>query len=235
MNPMRNRKINTRDMKLTFFAFVLVLGAGSTDLAHAQARPPFWDDVQTIKSYDKLYDPPASPILFIGSSSIRKWNDVERTFAAYVVMNRGIGGAVTNDITYYLDDIVFPYHPRQIVLYVGENDLPQESATADTVLARTKLLIGRIRAGLPEVPIVYISMKPSPSREKWREKCLMANTLIRNWIAGEKKISYVDIFYPMLDKDGKSRPELFVGDMLHMNAGGYAIWRAAVEPLLLKR
>src|SRR6187402_1967640 len=137
-------------MKISFVAFFLAIGLCCTDLAHAQARPPFWDDVQTIKYYDKMYEPPANPIVFVGSSSIRKWNDAERTFAAYSVMNRGIGGAVTNDITYYLDDIVFPYHPRQIVIYVGENDLPQETATADTVLARTKVLIGRIRARLPE-------------------------------------------------------------------------------------
>lgn len=212
---------------------VLVMGAPAALVA--QDKPAFWDDVQTIKAYDRMYEPPASPILFVGSSSIRKWNDLERTFASYVVMNRGIGGAVTNDITRYLDDIVFPYHPRQIVIYVGENDLPQQTTTADSVLARTKLLIGAIRAKLPEVPIVYISMKPSPSRDAFREKCKQANALIKAFIMGEKLISYVDIFSPMLDKDGHSRPELFVQDMLHMNAKGYAIWKAAVEPHLLKR
>jgi lysophospholipase L1-like esterase len=222
-------------MKNYLLAFVLALGICGAEPANAQARPPFWNDVQTIRNYDRMYEPPANPILFVGSSSIRKWNDLERTFAGYVVMNRGIGGAVVNDITYYLDDIVLPYHPRQIVIYVGENDLPQETTTADTVLARTKILIRGIRARLPDVPIVYISMKPSPSRDQWREKCKTANALIHSWIAGEKKIAYVDVFSLMLDEAGKSRPELFVQDMLHMNEKGYAIWRAAVEPQLLRK
>jgi lysophospholipase L1-like esterase len=38
----------------------------------------------------------------------------------------------------------------------------------------------------------------------------------------------------MLSKDGKSRPELFVKDMLHMNKQGYAIWENAVRPYLIK-
>lgn len=205
-----------------------------TAAVNAQDKPRFWDDVQTIKAYDNMYTPPAHPILFVGSSSIRKWSDLERTFAAYVAMNRGIGGAVVNDITYYLNDIVFPYHPRQIVLYVGENDLVEKNVTADTVLARTKVLINAIRAKLPEVPIVYISLKPSPVRDQYKTVAKAANDMIRTWLAAETNIKYVDIFTPMLDKDGNSRPELFVEDMLHMNSKGYDIWRAAVEPELMK-
>ncbi|MBN9296344.1 MAG: GDSL family lipase [Filimonas sp.] len=202
-------------------------------LANAQEKPRFWDDVQTIKKYDKMYAPPANPILFIGSSSIRKWDDLERTFAPYVVMNRGIGGAVTNDITYYLNDIVFPYNPRQIFIFVGENDLPDSATNGDSIFARTKVLLNSIREKLPEVPIGYISLKPSPVRDQFRPKAIRANALIKEWVATQKNVTFIDIFTPMM-KDGNSRPELFVKDMLHMNSLGYAIWRAAVEPLLLK-
>ena len=214
------------------FAIVMLIVSAIPVGSRAQEKPAFWDDVQAIKRYDAMYQPPANPILFVGSSSIRKWNDLERTFASYVVMNRGIGGAVTNDITGYLEDIVFAYHPRQIVIYVGENDLTQKETTADSVLERTKRLLTAIRARMPEVPILYISMKPSPSRDQFREKCKQANALIRDYLKGQQRMEYIDVFSKMLDKDGNSRPELFVQDMLHMNAKGYAIWRAAVEPRL---
>ncbi|SFE00005.1 Lysophospholipase L1 [Chitinophaga sp. CF118] len=211
----------------------LLLLTGS--LLYAQDRPRFWDDVQTIKKYDEMYTPPADPILFVGSSSIRKWNDLERTFAGYVVLNRGIGGAVTDDITYYAKDIIFPYHPREIVLYIGENDVPDEKTTADSILNRTKHLMEVLRAQLPDVPVVYISMKPSPSREIYQSKAKAANELIRDYLKTEKNTTYIDIFNLMLTPDGKLRRELFVEDMLHMNREGYKIWRAAVEPYLLKR
>ena len=149
-------------------------------------------------------------------------------------MNRGIGGAVTNDITFYANDIVFPYKPRQIFIYVGENDLPDETSTADSILDRTKRLISTIKSKLPEIPIVYISLKPSPSREKYLEKAKATNELIKKYIKAEKNMKYVDVFTAMLTKDGKLRPELFVQDMLHMNKAGYKIWTDLIKPYLLK-
>jgi lysophospholipase L1-like esterase len=221
-------------MKKVILLCSLLMAAVTVLKAQQTEKPRFWDDVQTIKHYDRMYNPPAHPILFTGSSSIRKWGDLERTFASYVVMNRGIGGAVVNDITFYLDDIVFPYQPRQIVLYVGENDLPDAASTADSVLERTKRLFYRIRERLPDVPIVYISMKPSPSREKFQQKAIAANALIKDFLSRQKQAVFIDIFHPMLTADGKTRPELFVSDMLHMNEKGYKIWRELVTPHLLK-
>jgi lysophospholipase L1-like esterase len=219
-------------MKRSFLSLFLI--SFLTITAFAQNKPNFWDDVQTIKKYDQMYKAPVHPVLFVGSSSIRKWDDCTQVFAKYNALNRGIGGAVINDITYYLNDVVFPYQPKQIVLYVGENDLVNEAVTPDTVLNRTIRLYEGIRAKLPNVPIVYISIKPSPSRDKYKEKAVASNSLIKKFLAGEANVKFVDVYPLMLTKDGKLRPELFVGDMLHMNAAGYAIWRKAVEPYLLK-
>ncbi|NIG55537.1 GDSL-type esterase/lipase family protein [Chitinophaga sp. Cy-1792] len=220
-------------MKKLLLVFLAVAGLSKVTTAQ-EAKPRFWDDVQTIKAYDKIYAPPADPILFIGSSSIRKWGNVQQIFAPQTAMNRGIGGAIVNDITFYLNDIVFPYHPKEIVLYVGENDVPDAANTADTIFNRTKVLVNAIREKLPTVPLVYISMKPSPSRVKWIEKTKAANALIRNWIEKQPHCTYVDIFPAMLDAKGNTRPELFIGDLLHMNDKGYAIWNAAVKPYIVK-
>ncbi|MBV8253059.1 MAG: GDSL family lipase [Chitinophaga sp.] len=214
--------------------FVLLLAGISTQLAMAQDKPRFWDDVQVIKAWDKIYYPPEHPVLFIGSSSIRVWHDVERTFAPYVAMNRGIGGAIINDITFYLNDLVFPYKPKQIVIYVGDNDIPEATATADTILIRTKALLEGIRAKMPEVSILYMSIKPSPSRAKWMDKVKAANGLIRSYIATQQNMRFVDIFTPMLDANGNARAELFRNDMLHMNSKGYNIWKKAILPYLIK-
>jgi len=215
--------------------FTLILSPFLFIAAFAQNKPAFWEDVQTIKKYDQMYKPPVQPILFVGSSSIRKWDNLTQVFAKYNVLNRGIGGAVTNDITFYLNDIVFPYHPRQIVLYVGENDLPNEKTTPDSVLNRTIKLYQSIRATLPNTPILYISIKPSPSRAAFKEKVIASNALIKAFLFKEANTKFIDVYSLMLTKDGNLRPELFVEDMLHMNAAGYAIWRKAVEPHLLKK
>jgi lysophospholipase L1-like esterase len=209
------------------FAFIT-----SLDLP-GQNPPAYWDDVQAIKKFDAIYQTPPHPILFVGSSSIRKWDGLQMTFGSYNVLNRGIGGAVINDIIFYLNDIVFPYQPRQIVLYVGENDVPNPKLTADSILNQTKKLFGLVRSKLANTPIIYISFKPSPSRDEFQQKASSAVGLIKKFVDGEKNAVFVDVYSLML-KNGKSRPELFVEDQLHLNEKGYKIWEKAIRPYLLK-
>jgi lysophospholipase L1-like esterase len=204
-----------------------------TVICIAQEKHRFDADIEIIKNFDKIYTPADNPIVFVGSSSIRKWGHLQVAFGLYNVLNRGIGGALTDDIVYYLDDLVFTYKPRQIVLYVGENDLPDDNKNADIIFGKTVALCKAIRERLPEVSIVYIAMKPSPIRDKYQQKCKAANELIRKFLSTEKNTVFVDVFTPMLT-NGKSRPELFVKDMLHMNADGYSIWEKLVAPFLIK-
>ena len=217
--------------KITFLLFVTIW---SVSQLVAQEINRYENDVHTIRQYDKIYAPPKNPILFVGSSSFRLWSDMERTFADYVVLNRGIGGAVINDITYYINDLIVSYHPRQIVIYVGENDLPNEKSTSDSIVNRTKRLLTLIREKLPTVPILYVSLKPSPSREKYMDKMLLANRLISEYIATQHDMHFIDVSSRMLTSDGKPRPELFREDRLHMNSTGYAIWVKEIKPYLLK-
>lgn len=205
-----------------------------SSLLFSQEVSRYQNDIQTIKQYDKIYAPPKNPILFVGSSSFRLWGDLERTFANYQVLNRGIGGAVIKDISNHIDDLITPYAPRQIFIYVGENDIANQT-TSEAVLNNTKKLLTEIRERLPSVPIVYIAMKPSPSREKFLPIVIKANQQIRDYIATKKNMTFIDVFTPMLTREGKPKPELFLADQLHMNQSGYAIWIKAIKPHLLKR
>lgn len=215
--------------KLLLISLTLLLNFHS----FAQDKPPFWDDVQIIKGYDKIYSPPKDPILFVGSSSIRLWVDFIPTFKDYPVLNRGVGGTRTNDIDRYLNELVFAYHPKQIVLYVGENDLAA-AADGDAVFADFKKLYTDLRRGLPEVPLIYIAIKGSPSREKLFSKAIRANFLISEYLKKENNVVFLDVFNPMLDAKGKMQPRIFKQDMLHMNASGYKIWNKLLIPYLSK-
>ena len=220
-------------MKYIYYSLLFIF-AFSIQLK-AQLRPKYEDDILTIKKYDKMYAPPVRPTIFVGSSSIRRWGDLERTFAAYTAMNRGIGGAVINEITEYVPELIVEYKPKQIVIYVGENDLGEKTTTADSIFHRTKRLISTIRAALPTVPILYISIKPSPARDKMMPIAREANFLISNYLITQPNIRFIDVFHLMITTEGKSRPELFLPDMLHMNTQGYKIWTKAIQPFLIKR
>ncbi len=202
---------------------------------YAQQHPPFYDEIENFKKLDSADFPPKNAILFVGSSSIRKWEDVQSYFPDYKIINRGFGGSELTDVTRYANDIIIPYHPRQIVIYAGENDLAySDSVTAAIVLNRFTKLFNIIRSALPMVPIVYISIKPSPSRAKIMPETVEANRLIKQFLQSKKKAVFVDVYYKMLNKDGKPMQDIFSEDNLHMNAKGYHIWQKAIMPYLLK-
>lgn len=217
---------------MRFLSVVLLLGILSVQ-ADAQTHPDFWNDVQVIKQYDKIYAPPKNPILFTGSSSIRLWGNLAEQFRGYTVLNRGIGGAVTRDIDRYVEDIILPYKPRQIVLYIGENDI-LKAPNGDTVFVAFQKLFQHIRTVLPDVPVAYISIKPSPSRAQFLPIVTRANELIREYLATQTGTGFIDIYPLMLDKKGNMRPELFREDKLHMKQEGYDLWYKKIRPFLLK-
>ncbi len=201
----------------------------------AQEPAPFYNEILEFKKQDSIHFPPANAVLFVGSSSIRKWEDVQSYFPAETIINRGFGGSELTDAIRYANDIIMPYHPREIVIYSGENDLAySDTVTAEIVLMRFEKLFDIIRTAMPDVPVVYISIKPSPSRENLMPKMEQANKLIKGFLETKKKAIFVDVYHKMLDKNHKPLPGIFLVDNLHMNATGYHIWQKAIEPYLQK-
>jgi len=186
-------------------------------------------DMDQFAAQDAANPPPRDAVLFIGSSSIRKWTSLAQDFAGTPVINRGFGGSEVRDSTYYADRIVVPYRPREVVFYAGDNDL-NSGRSVQQVVDDTFAFIARIRRDLPGVPVVYISIKPSPSRAELLPKIRQANALIAQRAAQLQDVHYVDVFTPMLTADGQLRPELFEADMLHMKPEGYALWTQLLTP-----
>jgi len=236
-------------MKYGIYLLLFLVFACNTKKQEAQPKaqlPPFWEDIQKFKKQDSISFPPQNAILFIGSSSFTRWTDVRNYFPGYTIVNRGFGGSTLLDQIHYVNDIVFPYHPKQIIIYCGENDLASsDTVTSTMIFERFKKLYQLIREKI-QAPIVYISIKPSPSRRYLFPKMREANMLIKEFIIKQdpnamlrsnldpSPAMFVDIYSRMLNKDGQPIPEIFLADSLHMNAKGYAIWQKAIEPYLLR-
>lgn len=197
----------------------------------AQDRP-FWKEIKAFKSADSVKAPPQNAIVFVGSSSFRMWKDLQNAFPRHVVINRGFGGSSLPHVIDYADEIVIPYKPKQVVIYCGENDFTSDTVTSKTVTDRFVTLFNLLRKELPRTEIVFVSMKPSPSRQRLMTEIEAANDAIRDFLQSKKRAAYVDIWDDMLDKNGAPRKELFLKDMLHMNEAGYAIWQKAIAPHL---
>src|SRR5258708_7809538 len=182
---------------------------------HAQQQPPFYDEIQQFKKLDSVHFPPRNAILFVGSSSFQKWHDVQSYFPDDTIINRGFGGSELTDAIRYANDIIIPYLPRQIVIYSGENDLAySDSITPEIVLSRFKKLFNLIRSSMPGVPVIYVSIKPSPSREKLMPEMLTTNTFIKQFLHSKKKTVFIDVYHKMLDEKGKPMQNIFLDDNL---------------------
>jgi lysophospholipase L1-like esterase len=198
-------------------------------------QPPFWNEIAEFKKKDSIQHPPAGAILFVGSSSFRKWTNLQSDFPGYAIINRGFGGSGFDDVIHYAKDIIYPYHPKQIVIYCGDNDLASsENVTAKKVYKRFVKLYDLIRKHLQNVDIVYVSIKPSPSREKLMPRMEEANDLIRDFTAKHSHVRFVDVYHLMLTPQGHPMEDLFTADKLHMNEKGYKIWQKAIQPYLEK-
>lgn len=198
-------------------------------------QPLFWDEIQNFKKQDSIHFPTKNQILFVGSSSFTKWTDVQNYFPGYKVINRGFGGSSLPDVIRYAGDIIFPYHPKQIVIYCGENDLAaSDTVTSQTVFNRVKQLFKLIRNRLPNIPVVFVSLKPSPSRQSLMPKMEAVNNMTKKYLKENKTTAFVDVYHKMLNAYGNPIDDIFIEDKLHMNAKGYAIWKKAIQPYLLK-
>lgn len=215
-----------------FAIIVLALSAGIS--CYYFGGQPFEDEIRAFRKADQEAFPPAGAILFVGSSSFRLWKDMQQDFPEHTVINRGFGGARLKDLICYAPDIIFPYNPRQIVVYCGENDAAEGNITAAGLTTRFRKFFELVREKLPYVPIVFVSMKPSPSREHIRPLLEEANRQIREYLDSQDNALYLDVYTPMLGEDGKPRPELFVDDRLHMSEAGYEIWKSAIGEVLLE-
>jgi lysophospholipase L1-like esterase len=197
---------------------------------------PFWKEIKAFKKTDSINFPASNQILFVGSSSFRLWNDLSKDFPGYSIINRGFGGSTLKDVNFYFDEIVKPYHARQIVIYCGDNDFANDrTLSVDSVLTRLEILVAKIRNVDQNVKITYISIKPSPKRKELASKYIEANQRIKQSLKKVKNASYVDVYSKMVDKKGHPLKNIFLTDSLHMNSQGYAIWQREITPHLVKK
>ncbi len=196
--------------------------------------PAIWaKEIANFQKQDRNDPPPEGVIVFTGSSSIRFWQTLQQDMAPLPVINRGFGGAKIKQVTYYADQIVMPYHPKAVVLFAGTNDLGRfNTKTAQEVFEGYVEFVNTIHKALPQTPIYYIAITPTPSRWKIWPITHEANQLIKSYTETDNLLHFIDMTDNILGPDGKPRRDLYKWDRLHPNAKGYAIWTASIKPML---
>ncbi|AYL97408.1 GDSL-type esterase/lipase family protein [Mucilaginibacter celer] len=213
--------------------FLLFIGLFISTATLAQQGFPFDNEIRAFKHLDSISFPQKNGILFIGSSSIRKWTDLEQRYAGKPIIRRGVGGCeLWQIVDYYTPYILFPYQPRKIFIYAGENDIAAGKSAQDVAASFTKLW-QMIHQKLPKAEVYFMSIKPSPVRAKYYEVVYAANDLVKTYLKDKPHSHYVDLV-PAIYKPGTTQPDssLFNNDYLHLNSKGYDKWQKVLDPLV---
>lgn len=188
-------------------------------------------DMEAFAKLDAAQPPVKGGIVFVGSSSIRRWDTLAADFPDHRVVNRGFGGSELFDTVNYFDRAVLPHQPRLIVLYAGGNDL-NAGKTPERIEADFRALVALVKKKLPATRLAYISSAGNPARWKQVESVRDLNRRIEALAKADPQLTYINVFDPMLGADGLPQPDIFVEDRLHMNAKGYALWQRVIAPHL---
>jgi lysophospholipase L1-like esterase len=202
--------------------------------AAAQQTPGgnrFENNVRAYEAADRTTPPPQGAILLAGDSQFYRWKTLPEDLPDYTVVNRGIDSFQTSDLVYFADRIVIPYKPRLIVLHVGGNDV-HNGRTPEQILADFTTFVAKVRAALPAVPIAFSSITPGPGRWDEAPQRKQANLTIKNYIATQENLMFIDLWDAMLTPDGQPREDIWVADRIHPNQEGYRIRVRIMRPML---
>lgn len=188
-------------------------------------------DIKAFRDWDRKNSLPENFVLMLGSSSIRRWPSAE-SFPDLRIVNRGFGGTHISDLIHFKEDILLTYPAPQCVLfYCGDNDVKGGKSAAQ-VLADFATFQGILKKHAPNTPLVYIPIKPCPKRWHLWAEATRVNTTVKNQAKTDPLLLYADTVTPMLATGTPPHTDLFVSDLLHMSAKGYALWTEVVRPLL---
>lgn len=218
-------------MKLLLPALLAAALTASAAEPPAPAESRFEKQVRLYEETDRATPSPKGAILFAGDSQFFRWKTLHEDLPGYTIINRGIDSFQITDLIQFADRLILPHQPRLIVLHVGGNDVHNKKSP-ERVLADFQALVAKIRTALPTVPIIFSSITPGPGRWDEAVQRQATNRLVRDYVATQPGLKFIDLWDAMLTPDGQPREDLWVEDRVHPNHAGYLIRVELTRPLL---
>jgi len=186
-----------------------------------------------IAAFDKLNQTekyPENSILFVGSSSIRLWNTIQKEMAPYPVIQRGFGGSRTPDVVQYMKRIAYPHRFSAVVIFVA-NDIngSQEDLSPTETLMNFKKMVKILRSKYKKQPVFIVEITPSQSRWKQWPLIQQTNAMLKAFCEKGKNLVFIDTAKSYLNEKGEPNNDLFRDDLLHLNHQGYLIWGKLIK------
>jgi len=186
----------------------------------------FWfeNDVRELEECAKRPDT-TGKCVFYGSSSIKMWNNMNEDFPNADILNLGFRGSTLAAFTWFFERIVLPFSPKSIILYGGDNDLGAERHPEE-VFIFFQQFVSSVRKHLGEIPLAFISIKPSLARWNVNDRIQFTNEIIKKEIdKSDSSLYFIDVYQHMLNEHNYPITDYYLENGLHLSRRGYELWR----------
>lgn len=188
--------------------------------------------LESLSDYKKLN----SYLLFVGSSSIRRWDNIAQQMAPFEVVKRGYGGAHFYDLIHFTQRLVAPHQNAKALICFVANDISgkDNDLTPGEVFRLFKLFTRQVHRIHPQLPIYFIEITPTPSRWKVWDQISQVNAKVQKYALTHHKINFIATQKKFLGSNGLPLPDLFVSDSLHLSDKAYHLWSEIIKEKLTK-
>lgn len=214
---------------------VAVDAAAIIEATRAASIEKWEDDIKKLEDLDTQQVDPSDGILFVGSSSIRRWDSITGDMKPWNAIRRGYGGAKFTDLAVFIDRIIANHDYQALVIFVGNDISGRETdRTPEEVQALFKYVTDRALVAKPGKPVFYIEITPTSSRFQAWDAISAGNQMIKQYCKSEPLLHYIDTAKQYLTPGGRPNDSLFVNDKLHLNEKGYQLWAKIIKKHLTR-
>ena len=208
---------------------------------YSQSNRQFEEEVSILERLDVEEKAGEKDILFIGSSSIRLWDNINEDMYPYSSVKRGYGGAHFYDLIHFSERLVKNHTPKAILIFVA-NDITGSNGLTNFVSDLSpkevkrffKLNYKLIRGIHKHIPIFLIETTPTQKRWKVWSEILKSNKKLESFCKKEPNLYYISTRDKFIGVDGLPIKSLFLNDELHLNTDGYKLWSNIIKTKLIE-
>lgn len=162
-------------------------------------------------------------IVFVWNS-ITEGGNWDELFADKVLLNRGIGGDVTEGVLNRLDEII-RHQPSKYFICIGPNDIAK-GLTQEEMLSNYTQILESLKLKLPDTKIYIQSILPLCEKVIFghsNNRIVPLNKALKK-LSSDFNLIYIDLHPFFIDKNGSLKAE-YTNDKLHLLGGGYLMWK----------
>ena len=184
---------------------------------------------EKIKKLEKRERAKYKDIVFLGDSLI-DFYDLDKYYDIEIV-NSGVAGWTTDDILDNLDEKVFKYYPKKLLLLIGTNDLNAGKDT-DYIVNNIKKIIKSVKEKRPYTKIYIESLYPVNNTKSGKinldvvgvrnnDDIQKINTSLNKYCKKNNYV-YINMYDELIDDDNNLKLE-YTNEGLHMSDKGYDV------------